>query len=257
MNAEAATSLALGFGLVACRFSALFFALPLVGDVLPARTRVAVGLVIAAAVALDLPPIAAPLSPSRLSYAVLFGAAASELLVGTSVAFCLRALFSTVDAAGQVVGVQLGLSFAGSVDPLLREESIVTTRLMSALGWLGFLAVGGLQTIVGTLALSVRRIPPGTALTLDVAGIVRWIGEAIALSVRLALPVLAGMLILQLAMALVSRVVAELNPFSFAFPAMTLAGLLLLVLCLDETVKVGALVSERLAPMLGAAWRLP
>lgn len=253
MNGAALESYALSFGFIACRFSALLFALPLLGEMLPVRARVAIGLLLAAAVTLEV----GPATTTSVSFSTLAGAAASELAVGFTIAFCVRALFAAVASAGQIVGAQLGLSFAGSADPMLREESIVTTKLLTAFTWLGFIAAGGIETVVGALILSVRRIAPGSVITIDLSAITNWMTEAMTVAMRLALPVLAGMLVLQFALAIVSRVVAELNAFSFAFAAMTGVGLVFLVALFEPAVSVGAELTDRFVAEIGAAWRAP
>ncbi len=241
---------ALCFGLVLARLSGVLLSLPLLSDVMPTPLRVAFGLVISFVLASMLGPV----SGTTLGLASLALALGSELAVGLCIGFAVRVLFAAVDGAGQIVGVQLSLSFAGNVDPLLREEAIVTTKLFSAFAWLAFFGVGGLQAIIVALIGSFERIPLGTANLLSATAAAGWVSESIQASVRLALPVLAGMLVLQSVLALASRLVAELNPFAFAFAAMTCVGLFLFVASFEQVLVIGRDVPDRLLFLLGQQW---
>lgn len=235
MNAELLVGWAFSFALVTCRVSALLFTLPLFSEVVPLRLRVALGLMLGGAFTAMLGPFAA----DGTTTLALLGLAASEVLLGAMIGFGVRVLFGAVEGAGQIAGVQLGLSFAGNVDPLLREEVIVTTRILSACAWLGLVSVNGWAYLLGLVAQSLWSLPLGSLAVHNVDLIIRAVQSAFLMSLQIALPVLLGMLVIQAMLALISRVVAELNPYALSFAAMTLVGLVLFVPAMSNAADYG------------------
>ena len=75
---------------------------------LPARMRVIVGLAIALALSPALPPMPAIPASSWIGLVVL----AEQILIGVLLGFALRIAFAAVDVAGELIGLQMGLSFA-------------------------------------------------------------------------------------------------------------------------------------------------
>ena len=98
------------------RILALFTAAPLLSmRAVPARARIGLALVIAAAMA---PSITGAMPEGlTLTSLRLLGFVAQEVMVGLTIGFSARLAFAAFDLAGEVIGLQMGLSFAGFFDP--------------------------------------------------------------------------------------------------------------------------------------------
>ena len=97
------------------RALALLSALPLLGTrVVPTRVRIGLAALIALAAQASLPP--PPVLP--LDSWLAFQLVLQQLLIGISLGFAVRLVFSAIELAGEIVGLQMGLNFAGFFDPL-------------------------------------------------------------------------------------------------------------------------------------------
>lgn len=210
------------------RILALFSAAPLLSHrSLPMRARVAASFAIAVVVA----PFAGVPPGLPLGSLAGLGLVLQQVLIGLTLGFAARLLFSVFEVAGELVGLQMGFSFAGFFDPHGGTESAVGSWLHT-LALLLFVAMDGhlllIDTLVGTFrTLPIAADPWGSLakLRLDLLG-----GEVFRLALVLALPATMLMLFVNLALGFTSRVAPQLNIFAVGFPVTLLAGLVALAL---------------------------
>ena len=90
----------------------------------PTRSRIAFAFLIAVGCQAALPemPVIALNSPEAL------GAVVQQVVVGLSIGFAVRLVFSCVELAGEVIGFQMGLNFAAFFDPSLNSQSSAVAR---------------------------------------------------------------------------------------------------------------------------------
>jgi flagellar biosynthetic protein FliR len=167
---------------------------------------------------------------------------------GLAVGFVCDALIFFMHMAG----LQAGFSFASTVDPTTQADSTVLLVAGQLTGGLLFFATGFDREIIRALALSLHQIPqfPSPAEGWPMARI----GASIfTIGLRLAAPTLALLLMLEVALALASRVNAHLQMLSMAFPVKMLAGLAALALTVP---RVPALFSAYQEQATAALLRL-
>lgn len=156
--------------------------------------------------------------------------AAQQVLVGVAIGFSMRLVFTVVQAAGEYVGLQMGLSFAAFFDPSAGGSTMVLSRLLHALALLVFLAVDGHLQVITLLVHSFQLLPVSAA-PLSARGwmvLVSHGGQIVAGALMLALPLVIALLVLNLAMGILNRVSPQVSIFSVGFPVTLLAGLVLL-----------------------------
>lgn len=143
-----------------------------------------------------------------------------ELLVGISMGFVMRLIFSSVEMAGHLSGLQMGLGFASFYDPSNASNSLVISQLMSLFMLLAFLSVGGHLVVLRVLIDSMVQLPLGS---FKVSGsgfqmIANYGAVIFRTGVLLSLPVLAALLITNLAIGVMTRAAPQLNVFAVGFP---------------------------------------
>ena len=221
----------------------------------PILSQRAVALRVRVALSLTLAALAAPLVPAvpaaDLGAASGWLAMASEALIGFAIGFVARAILASVEVAGEVVGLQMGLSFAGFFDPDSGQLNAVS-RLMNTLSLSAFVAIGGPALLVAAAVQSFDVIPPATAFG-------DWIGRMqpaalgaglFELGVTIALPFMALLLFVNLALGVISRIAPQLNIFAIGFPVTIGAGLVLLALGLPLLQAPFDLIVERMVSAL-------
>lgn len=158
-----------------------------------------------------------------------------QVLIGAAMGFSMRLVFAAVQAAGEYVGLQMGLSFASFFDPTSGGNTMVIARLLNVMAMLIFLAVDGHLVVVMTLAESFQALPVADAplaaggwFLLVAAG-----GEIFSGGLMLALPLIATLLTLNLAMGILNRASPQFSIFAVGFPITLLAGMAMLQLLMQ------------------------
>ena len=122
---------------------------------LPPQIRLVIGLAVGLGLAPVLPQMP-PISPgSWLGIAVL----AQQVLIGVVLGFTLRIVFTAVDIAGELIGLQMGLSFATFYDPQSGAQTPVVSEFLGLLTTLLFLAMNGHLLTLSVLGESFRLLP--------------------------------------------------------------------------------------------------
>jgi flagellar biosynthetic protein FliR len=228
---EALTSLSFAFMLVLCRCGGAVLLLPALGETDP-PAMVRVGLAMGLAVLL-LPVVAPGLPAAPADYARLAGLVASELLVGGLLGWLARLIALALPTAGQIISLLTGLSSILQPDPTLGAQSAAIGKLFNLLVPVVILSSGLYALPLTALARSYSVFPAGASLLPagDLAETaVRAASESFSLALRLAAPFLLISILWQKSLALLSRLVPQIQVYFTALPAQVLGGLLLLAL---------------------------
>jgi flagellar biosynthesis protein FliR len=154
----------------------------------------------------------------------------SEGAFGVAAGLCVSFLIDGFILAAQVLGLQAGFSYSSTIDPSSQADSTVLQVFIQLIAGLLFFATGIHFHVIRAFSASLESVPPGS-FTLSpalVPAIARLGAGMLSLGVRLALPVVALLLLVDLSLALMGRINAQLQLLSLAFPAKMLAALLLL-----------------------------
>lgn len=197
---------------------------------LPVRMRLIAGLAITLALAPALPPPPALPASSWLGLVVL----GQQMLIGILLGFALRITFAAVDVAGELIGLQMGLSFATFFDPTSGGQTPVMTEFLGLLTALIFLALNGHLLALGILAESFTLLPVSTAPINAAAfsSLLAWSATLFSMGVLLALPLITALLIANIALGVLARIAQQLNLFAVGFPVTLALGFLVLMLSL-------------------------
>ncbi len=214
------------------RMMALVGSAPILGEAAvprPVKVVIAVLLALVITPTLDAPPVVPLISVAGLWIMI------SQVLIGAAMGFSMRMVFAAVQVAGEYVGLQMGLSFASFFDPTSGGNTMVLARLLNVMAMLVFLSLDGHLMMIRILAESFHALPIADAplarggwSLLAAAG-----AHVIADGLMLALPLIATLLSLNLAMGILNRVSPQFSIFSVGFPITLLAGLGMLQLLMQ------------------------
>jgi flagellar biosynthetic protein FliR len=216
------------------RIGACLMAAPMFGaSYVPPRVRI----VLAGALTL----VALPLIPEPVGLSVLSGdgivTTVQQILIGAALGFVLQLIFEAVNLGGQVIANGMGLGLAFTVDPLLNVESPALGQLFVMLGSLTFLALDGHIALIDTLVTSFKGLPIGpagfSAETLH--SFADWGEQLFVGALRVALPGMTALLVINLAFGAISRAAPALNLFAIGLPIGLVFGLLVVFLGLPNT----------------------
>ncbi len=228
----------------AARILGLVAAAPLFNNrIIPARIRLSVGLVITIAVIPALPPM--PEIPVQSWYAL--AVLAQQALIGIAIGFMMRLFFAIVDLAGEMIGLQMGLSFALFFNPQTGGQSSVVAEFLGLLNLLIFLALNGHLMLIEIIATSFEWLPIGVTEPHAAAWslLVRYASVMYTLGVLLALPMVAALLITNIALGVLTRAAPQLNLFAVGFPVTLSVGFFVLLFSLSLFAPMAQRIFER------------
>jgi len=206
------------------RVLALFSALPVFGQrTVPRRVRVALAFLIALCAQASLPamPVVALDSAAALMLVV------QQVLIGLSLGFAVRVVFAAVELAGELIGLQMGLNFAGFFDPVSASQGTAAGRFFGTMVALLFIVINGHLTVIAALVQSFHAFPvsPEPFAFLRALQPQVWGTEVFRLGTWIALPMIAMLLFVNLVLGVISRVAPQMNVFAVGFPVTLGVGL--------------------------------
>ncbi len=162
-----------------------------------------------------------------------------EFVLGLAIGFVLQLALAAVEIAGEIIGVEMGLSFAAVADPLSSGQSTAIKALLGQLGVQLALASGLERVALRGLHVSLNHHPLGHAhLSTRVLRGFFDLGDAVlTVALHLALPVMGAVLALKIALALLSRIAPKLQVFTLAFGLSIIVGLFVFKATLPHLVK--------------------
>ncbi len=204
---------------------------PFSNAAVPIRIKLILGLAISLALVPALPALP-PISPGSGEGMLILG---QQMLIGMAMGFAMRLTIAAIDYAGEAIGLQMGLGFATFYDPDNTSQTPVMSNFLSLLGLLVLLSINGHLMIMATLAHSFTVLPiVGTSLAAGSWSNFAHAGSVIFSSgLILALPVIAALLITNVALGVLTRAAPQLNLFAVGFPITLIAGFVMLILSLS------------------------
>lgn len=219
---------------------------------MPRRTRLLLGLALTLGLAPALPPMPAT-TPGTWSGLWLLS---QQLLIGIGMGLSMRIVYTAINMAGELIGLQMGLGFATFYDPQTAGQTPVIAEFLGILAMLVFLSLNGHLLFAATLAQSFTAIPVSTTPLAHGSwlNIAELGGKIFASGLLLSLPVVISLMISNTALAVLTRAAPQLNLFSLGFPLTLLGGFLILGLSLNYlAAPLQALFETALSAMLGFA----
>jgi flagellar biosynthetic protein FliR len=156
--------------------------------------------------------------------------AALGLLAGVVFQFIAEAF----SIGAQVLSLQAGYAYASTIDPNTQADSGILIILAQLTAGLLFFTAGLDRLLIAAFAASLETCPPGSFVpSAPVAHQVIALGTAMfMLGLRLALPVVALLLMVDIALGVLGRVSAQLQLISLTFPLKMVLSLAMLAMML-------------------------
>jgi len=238
----------LGFLLVLARVAGVFAFVPLPGtNSSPSTARIGLSL----AITICLLPMWQPAAGLDQSAARLIGCIVMDssvgMLLGLTVSFAIEAM----KLAAQIAGLQAGFGYASTIDPGSAADSPLLPVIAELFAGLLFFALGLDRQVLAILAATLKTLPPGevaqhiTKFHGAPAAVARLTADLFAYGLRLAFPVIAFLLLVDLTLGFLGRVNTQLQLITLAFPLKIIAALGLFALLAPVYAHVYASFAQR------------
>lgn len=206
------------------RTLALFTSAPVFSSkAVPMRAKIALAFFVALAAqpSLEGQPVIS------INDAKAFGAVLQQVGVGLAIGFTIRVVLAAVELAGEVVGFQMGLSFASFFDPSLGGQSSAVARFFGQMALFMFVVMGGHLMVLMTVIQSFVAFPVDQNFlqALPQMKIYNLGTDLFASGLWMSLPMVGMLMFANLALGIVSRVAPQMNIYAIGFPITLTVGL--------------------------------
>ncbi len=193
----------------------------------PALVKVGLAALLTMLVGPVLPAPDEPIPGELLAYMLVV---MGEVLVGLALGFLATLIFSAIRLAGELVDLQIGFAMTNLFDPQSGGLISALGQFMYTMGILLFLLMDGHHSLLAAIVRSFTVVPLGGAMAVDgvAAHAVKVFGAMFVLGLKIAAPILAVLVISDLALGMVARTVPQLNVFILGFPLKAALGMIAL-----------------------------
>jgi len=153
-----------------------------------------------------------------------------EFFVGIIIGYVAYLIFTGVYIAGQIIDMQIGFGMINVIDPLNSTSVPVTSNLYNIICMLIFLMVDGHHLLITALYESYKVIPAGGMVISDdlLKDIIRLMGSVFLIALKICAPVVASILISDVALGVIMKSVPHFNIFVVGLPLKLLLGMVIM-----------------------------
>jgi flagellar biosynthetic protein FliR len=226
-NVTISAGTVLAFLLVLARISGAMVFVPLPGfSGTPGMARAAFSLAFTLALAPRWPSI----EGSGPGILILAAWAVAEAAIGVAIGLAAATVLEVITFAAQMLGMPAGYGYAQTIDPNSEADSGILQVVAQLMAGMLFFAMGMDGQVLRLFSASLEKIPPGAYVfqAASAEAFIRLSGNVLAVGARLAMPVVSLVVMLDMALALVGRLNAQLQLLSLAFPVKMLTALVAL-----------------------------
>jgi flagellar biosynthesis protein FliR len=217
------------------RILGLIAAAPLFGNIsIPARVKVGLGIMIAIIIAPGVPALPA-LDPMSMKGVMIL---VQQFVIGAAMGFTIRVVLAAMEMAGEIIGMTMGLGFATFFDPQSKGRSPAISQFLALMGLMIYLAANFHLAVLSVLADSFVSMPISESPISNQPFMVfmGWGGRIFSAGVQLSLPIVAALLITNIALGILTRAAPQLNLFGIGFPVTICVGFVMIAVTLPYMV---------------------
>lgn len=213
------------------RILGLITASPVFGNArIPQTVQLSLGVMIAVGIAPLVPAVPAADPASYAGLLIL----AKELITGVAMGLAMRIVFAAVEMAGEISSLTMGLGFASFFDPMSQGRSSGIAQFLTWIATMSMLVANVHLLLLEALAESFFTLPIAST-TFHGGGfwdLATWGAKIFSAGLQLSLPLVAALLITNVALGILTRAAPQLNLFGIGFPITLGAGFLVLMISL-------------------------
>lgn len=223
----------LGFSLALVRTTAwIVICPPFNSPAVPRRVRVG----LATAIALLLSARISPVIDPAMTTGELIVLAVAQIGAGLALGFLVYIMFMAVQAAGDLIDLQIGFALGAVLDPLSGTSASPIGRFHQLLAISIMFAIDGHTLVVRGFLRSVEAVPLGGLDLGHLADqLVTLLGAFFVAAVEIGLPVLAALFLAEIALGLLGKAAPQMNILMIGFAAKGFMAIVLLSLTILAT----------------------
>ena len=213
------------FLMLLARTTSMIVTAPILGhQAVPLQVKVALGIFLAFVLFPLQSSLAAKIDIEFIGIVVLV---LEEVIVGTMIGFAAGLIFAGIRFAGDLIGFDMGFSLASTFDPESNASVQVIGEMLYTMTALVFILLNGHHFLLQALQLSYVTVPIGQLSMSAVLSdrFVSLAGMIFVVAVKFAAPVIVALFLTNIALAILTRLMPQMNIFGVAFPLKIGVGL--------------------------------
>lgn len=180
-------------------------------------------------------PVVSPKLPSAPGSGLgLFLLIGGEVAFGIFIGLVVQTMVAALDVAGNAIGYATGLTNMFTFDPITEQQSALMTGFLNLVAVTLIFASNCHHLMLHAVVDSYGIYAPGAALPTDDLSqiLVRSLDASATMGLRLSAPFLVFSVTFNTGLALINRLVPQIQVFLVALPIQILGGLTVLLICL-------------------------
>lgn len=165
----------------------------------------------------------------------------TQFTIGVIIGFFCNTIFLAVQAAGEIIDLQMGLSVASALDPNFGSVISVVGRLSFFIALIAFLTFNGHHMILSGLHQSFNAIPLGAVvdfskpqLMMQMVGLVSFLWLT---AIQLSAPAILIIFLMDFSFGIISKVAPQVNVFMLGFQIKPSLGLISILVTAPILIK--------------------
>jgi len=160
---------------------------------------------------------------------------AREIFIGSIIAVVLQVVNAALIVAGQALSAGMGLGMAQVMDPSAGNVPVMSSFFI-ILSTLIFMTFGGHSLLFLLVIQSFEIVPIGVVfdIPLVIWNLMIWSSMIFLGAMLVAMPIMLTMMLINVCLGVITRSAPALNIFAVGFPAMIIAGLIMVFVMLTN-----------------------
>jgi flagellar biosynthetic protein FliR len=244
------------YGLVFLRMVAFIFSMPIIGTgQLNSQVKILFAVVLTAILA---PMLKEESVSITLSDEWLWALSIYQVLIGLFLGFISRFFFFSLSIASEWIGIASGSSSSQIFNPALGVQGSVFDQFYIILAGLLFFALNAHHVLLLSLLESFRKISPYSLSknVFDGNLLLMHLKDTIIFGVKIALPIVLPILVVNVVMGVLARIVPQMNIFVTSLQVTFVLTIIIMIISLpllfDEFENIMALSLNRMNQFVGS-----
>lgn len=166
-----------------------------------------------------------------------------NMIVGAIIGYVAQLILLAIDAGGDMVNMQMGLSSAMVLDPTTSSQVSIVGKCFQFLGLLIFIQLGGIYWLLNALIHSFEIFPlDGTIIPLaelvNIDYLVKMSSNVLYMGLQIASPILLATLGQDIILGVISKTAPQVNVFQLSFLFKPVLGAAIMVWILPMLVNI-------------------
>jgi len=244
------------FFIVLIRVSSFFVTAPIFGGTgVPNQAKVGLAGLMSVILLISSGPLALSVPESVPAALVLV---AAEVAFGLTLGYSVSLVFAGVQLGGMLMGYQMGFAVANVLDPVSNDQVSIIGQFLFLFALLYFLTMDAHHILIKGLSDSFILANPGSfsISQISVFYLVEVFARMFWLGLKIAMPVIGAIFLVDVALGIVAKTVPQMNVFIVGLPLKSLLGMFILALAFPFFALVMRFDFQKMAELFYAMMRV-